>query len=120
MAEEISERLKLSNVERERIGWLVEKHQFLCEAQQMRVSKLKQTLAHPGIRELLALHRADALATGRSTEQVEFCEQLLSQWTEADLDSVPLLTGDGLPELGLNPTPTHKRPLGAVRDAAAE
>ncbi|HMC88678.1 MAG TPA: CCA tRNA nucleotidyltransferase, partial [Gemmataceae bacterium] len=120
LAEEISDRLKLSNAERERIGWLVEKHQFLCEARQMRVSKLKQTLAHPGIRELLALHRADALATGRSTEQVEFCEQLLSQWTEADLDPVPLLTGDDLPELGLKPGPIYKRLLEAVREAQLE
>src|SRR5262249_19834324 len=68
MASAISLRLKLSNAERERIEWLVEKHQFLCDARQMRTSKLKETLQHPGIRDLLALHRADALASGRSAD----------------------------------------------------
>ncbi len=98
----------------------MEKHQFLCEARQMRVSKLKQTLAHPGIRDLLALHRADALASGRSTDQVEYCEHLLSRWTQADLDPVPVLTGDDLKELGLEPGPHYKRLLEAVREAQLE
>ena len=68
MASEICLRLKLSNDERERVEWLVEKHQILADARQMRTSKLKTILVHPGIRELLALHRADALASGRSTD----------------------------------------------------
>ncbi|HEV3080927.1 MAG TPA: CCA tRNA nucleotidyltransferase [Gemmataceae bacterium] len=120
LAEEIADRLKLSNAERERIGWLVEKHQFLCEARQMRVSKLKQTLAHPGIRDLLALHRADARASGRSTDQVEYCEHLLSRWTQADLDPIPVLTGHDLTELGLQPGPNFKPLLEAVREAQLE
>ena len=53
--DEICVRLKMSNAERERIAWLVEKHQFLCEARRMRTAKLKETLAHPGSRELLDL-----------------------------------------------------------------
>src|SRR5262249_31699814 len=60
---EVCVRLRMSNEERERIEWLVEKHQFLCDVRQMRTSKVKTTLHHPGIRELLALHRADALAS---------------------------------------------------------
>src|SRR5205807_4310412 len=58
MASEICLRLKLSNEERERVEWLVEKHQVLADARQMRTSKLKALLIHPGIRELLDLHRA--------------------------------------------------------------
>jgi poly(A) polymerase len=83
----------------------------------MRPSKLKQTLADPGIRELLALHRADALASNRSTDHVDYCEQLLSQWTAADLDPEPLVTGDDLVGLGLEPGPMFKRILEAVREA---
>ena len=86
MAAEICLRLKLSNDERERVEWLVEKHQILADARQMRTSKLKTLLAHPGIRELLALHRADALASGRTDDHVEYCEQLLREWTAADLE----------------------------------
>src|SRR6185436_20368266 len=40
MAGDIGKRLRLSNEERERIEWLVEKHQYLCEARSMRWSKL--------------------------------------------------------------------------------
>src|SRR5205085_1031866 len=60
MAAEICLRLRLSNEERERIEWLVEKHQYLADARQMRPAKLKQVLIHPGIDELLRLHEADA------------------------------------------------------------
>ena len=56
-----------------RLCWLVEKHQYLAEAPTMRMSRLKPILVHPGIRELLDLHRADALASGKSLEHVEFC-----------------------------------------------
>lgn len=117
MAGEICQRLRLANVERERIEWLVEKHQVLCEARTMRTSTLKTLLIHPGIRELLALHRADAEASGRSTDHVSYCEQLLAEWSEADLNPPPLLTGHDLTRLGLEPGPLFKRLLDAVREA---
>jgi poly(A) polymerase len=117
LAKEISERLKLSNVERERVQWLVEKHQFLCDARLMRTSKLKGILAHDGIDELLALHRADALASGRSTDHVDYCEQLLREWTALDLNPPSVLTGHDLARRGLEPGPLFKRLLDAVREA---
>ncbi len=120
LAGEIAMRLKLSNAERDRMVWLVEKHQFLCDVRQMRTSKLKVMLSHPGIHELLALHRADALASGRGTDHVDYCEQLLREWTEADLNPPPLLTGHDLARLGLQPGPPFKRLLDAVREAQLE
>jgi poly(A) polymerase len=120
LATDICLRLKLSNDERERIEWLVEKHQFLCDVHAMRTSKLKVTLNHPGIHELLALHRADALASGRSTEHVDYCDKLLREWTTIDLNPPPLLTGHDLTRLGLEPGPRFKRLLDAVREAQLE
>jgi poly(A) polymerase len=117
MASEIGARLKLSNAERERIEWLVKKHQFLCDARQMRPSKLKMMLVHPGIRELLQLHRADALASARSTDHVEYCEQLLQEWTEADLNPEPFISGHDLRRMGLEPGPKYKEILDKVREA---
>jgi poly(A) polymerase len=117
LANEICFRLKLSNDERERVVWLVEKHQFLCDVRQMRTSKVKTILNHPGIHELLALHRADALASGRSVEHVEYCEFLLKCWTQDDLDPEPLLSGHDLARLGLKPGPIYKELLDAVREA---
>jgi poly(A) polymerase len=121
LASEICRRLKLSNEERERVEWLVEKHQYLCDARQMRVSKLKPTLAHPGIGELLRLHRADAVASGRGTDHVDYCEEKLREWTESgELNPQPVLTGDDLTAQGLTPGPQYKVLLDAVREAQLE
>ena len=120
MAADICRRLKLSNAERERIEWLVEKHQFLCDAPQMRKSKLKMILVHPGIHELLALHRADAQASGRGQEHVDFCEQRLREWSADELNPPPLITGDDLVRRGLEPGPHFKAWLDAVREAQLE
>jgi poly(A) polymerase len=83
----------------------------------MRTAKLKQLLADPGIGELLELHRADALASGRDTDHVTYCEQLLEEWTEADLNPPSLLTGHDLMKHGLERGPQFKRLLDAVREA---
>jgi poly(A) polymerase len=120
MAGDIGQRLKLSNAERERVEWLVEMHIYLCDAPRMKLSKLKPVLAHPGIGELLALHRADALACGRGLEHVEFCEQKLREWSRDELEPPPLITGDDLRALGLTPGPLYKKLLDAVREAQLE
>jgi poly(A) polymerase len=83
----------------------------------MRTSKLKETLAHPGATELLALHRADALASNRSTDHVDYCEQLLREWTAEDLNPPALVTGHDLARKGMQPGPLFKRLLDAVREA---
>jgi poly(A) polymerase len=117
MARVIAERLRLSNAERDRITWLVEKHQYLADAPVMRPSRLKLVLAHPGIHELLMLHRADALASGREPTHVEFAEAKRREWAASgELDPPPLLTGDDLKEMGLPPGPLFKRILDAVRE----
>jgi poly(A) polymerase len=120
MADRICQRLKLSNEERTRIVWLVEKHQYLCDAPTMRLSKLKQILVHPGIGELLALHRADSLASGRSVEHVEFCESVLRKTPPEILNPPPILTGDDLIQRGLQAGPIFKKILDEIRDAQLE
>lgn len=120
LADEIADRLRLANAERERIGWLVEKHQYLCDARHLRTSKLKTILVHPGIRELLALHRADALAWGRAADHVDYCEFLLETWSPEELNPPPLITGHDLTRHGLEPGPKFKKLLEAVREAQLE
>ncbi len=118
VASDVCLRLKLSNAERERVEWLVEKHQYLCDAPRMSPSKVKPVLAHEGIEELLALHRADALASGRDTDHVAYCEERLREWKEKDeLDPPPLVTGDDLKALGIPQGPHYKVLLAAVREA---
>jgi poly(A) polymerase len=117
MADAIALRLKLSNAERERIVWLVEKHQYLANARQMRPSKLKTILSAEGIHELLTLHRADALATGKDIDHVEYCEELLREWTPTDLNPPPFITGNDLKGRHLPPGPIYKKLLDDVREA---
>jgi len=120
MASEICLRLKTSNEERERVEWLVEKHQILADVRQMRMSKVKTLLAHPGVRELLALHRAHALASDKTDDHVVYCEQLLREWSADDLNPAPLLTGHDLQRAGVAPGPIYKRLLDAVREGQLE
>jgi len=120
MAMKIADRLKLSNAEKDHMTWLVEKHQFLADAPVMKQSTLKPILAHPGIGELLALHRADALASGRSLAAIEFCERMLQETPPEELDPPPLLTGADLIATGMKPGPEFKRVLTALRIAQLE
>jgi poly(A) polymerase len=120
MAEGIARRLRLSNDETNRLAWLVDKHQFLADAPVMRMSRLKPVLVHPGIGELLALHRADAVASGKDLAHVEFCERMLRETPPEELNPPPLLTGDDLIAAGWSPGPAFKRVLDAVREAQLE
>ena len=86
----------------------------------MRLSKLKPILVHPGIGELLALHRAEARATGSSLEPIEFCERMLRDTPREELDPPPLLTGQDLIAMELKPGPEFKRLLDTVREAQLE
>jgi poly(A) polymerase len=120
LANEICRALKLSNAERERITWLVEYHQYLGEAKSLREAKLKRMLAHPGIEELLALHRADALASTGDTSQIDYCEWYLRTQPTGPLDPPPLVTGHDLARHGLTPGPQFHKLLEMLYEAQLE
>jgi poly(A) polymerase len=121
IASHVARRLRLSNDERQRIEWLVERHMYLGEPRVMRLSKLKRTLVLPGIEELLALHRADALASTGVTDAVEYCERMLRELPETELNPPPLITGHDLQRLaGLESGPLFKELLEKVREAQLE
>lgn len=115
--ERIAARLKLSTAESARITWLVAMQDALKDAESMRPSRLKPILVHPGIEDLLALHRALAAAEGRGTHSVEYCEKVLRETPPEELNPPPLLTGSDLIAMGLAPGPEFKRLLDAVREA---
>jgi poly(A) polymerase len=117
IADRIGRALKLSNTERERIVWLVAFHQSLGEARTLREAKLKRILSEPGIEELLALHRADALATTGNTEAVDYCEFYLKEQPKGPINPPPLVTGHDLVRHGLKPGPRFAGLLDQVRDA---
>jgi poly(A) polymerase len=114
----VGERLRLSNAERDRICWLVENHDCLNDAPNMRKSKLKPILIRPGIQDLFLLDRAIAQEVGACTAHVDFAEERWREWTaNGELNPPPLLTGDDLIQLGVPRGPQYKRLLDAVRDA---
>jgi len=117
IAEGLCRRLKLSNADRERVCWLVEFHQYLGEAKTLRESKLKRMLAEPGVDDLLALHRADALASTGDASQVDYCEEYRRTEPAGPVNPPPLLTGHDLQRHGLTPGPRFARILNDLREA---
>ena len=98
MASEICLRLKTSNEERERVEWLVgkkrQRHRRRPADEDEQTQDAAGEARHPRI---AGMHRADAVASGRSDEHVAYCERLLREWSEADLlNPPPLFTGHDL------------------------
>lgn len=116
-AADVCKRLRLSNAELDRVVWLVERRDALRDAATSRPSRWKPLLAHPAAAELVALHRANAVADGASTDHVAFCERVLRETPADELNPPPVLTGDDLRAAGLTPGPEFKRLLDAVREA---
>jgi poly(A) polymerase len=68
----------------------------------------------------LDLHLADALASGHSTDHVEYCKYLLTEWSAEELNPETLISGHDLTRHGLSPGPDYKGLLEAVREAQLE
>jgi poly(A) polymerase len=117
LVEDLCRRLKLANADRDRAAWLVEHHESLLSPKDLRPSQLKTVLATPGSDELLALHRAIALADGRDAGHIEYCEWYLHALPDGELSPPPLLNGHDLARMGLPPGPPFTRFLARVRVA---
>ena len=117
MARRICRRLRLANAQTQRVVWLVHRHMYLSDAKRMRIGKLKQIFAEPGLEELLALHEADAIASDGQAPHVAYCRHLLAQMDEHEISPPPLLTGHDLVRHGLEPGPAFKVLLQRVRQA---
>ena len=117
---EVGRRLKLANAERGRAEWLVAQCRGLVDPSGISVAALKRLLAMPGIEDLLALHRAIAVADVASTAHVDFCESYLRDEPDGPIRPTPLIDGNDLKRLGLLPGPSFKAWLEASYDAQLE
>ena len=106
-------RWKLANKETDEAAWLVEQRDELAGARLLRWSKLQPVLSHPWAESLVALHEA---SSPHGPDEAAYCRELLAQPREK-LDPPPLVTGDDLRMIGLQPGPKFKKVLQAVRDA---
>lgn len=114
---QICRRLKLSNDELERIAWLVAHQDDLIDAPTQSLARLKRTLAHPFRDDLISLMRVKLLAAEADLKPALYCDEYLLQTPHDVIDPVPLITGDTLKSLGMNPGPTFRTLLETVRDA---
>ncbi|GBD37433.1 CCA-adding enzyme [bacterium HR36] len=117
LVEQAGRRLRLSNAEWHRAAWLVAHHHALDVPWNLPWHQLKPMLAHPAIDELLVLMEADARANSRGLEHVQFCRDKLREWPAEVLNPPPLITGEDLLEMGLQPGPIFGKILQSVRDA---
>ena len=115
--ETICRRLKFSNDELEKTAWLVRQQAALREPDKLSRSRLKRLLANPFRDDLLAMTRATLLADQSDLQPVLFCEKFLEETPPEVLNPPPLVTGNDLIELGLQPGPRFKQLLDDVRDA---
>lgn len=120
MAEEICRRMRLSTADTTRITTLTAQHMRIKHAPQMRVSKLKRFLRESFFEELLELHRIDCLASHGKLDVHAFCKRQLEEIEPEELRPPPLVSGDDLLELGLQPGPQFSHILTCVEEEQLE
>ncbi|HVU89188.1 MAG TPA: hypothetical protein VHD36_17820, partial [Pirellulales bacterium] len=120
-ANEVGERWRLSNKERELTVWLLEHYGRLRQAANQPWSAVQPLLVDPGAADLIALHESVESARGglhaaQAREDAAFCRQKLAL-PKAELDPPPLLTGNDLLAHGVPKGVIYKRLLAGVRAA---
>jgi poly(A) polymerase len=120
MAGDICARLRRSRAVSERVQFLVEQHLRHCSAPDMRPATLKRFLRQDGIDELLELTRIDGLSSNGDLAYYEFFRNALAELGAERARPVPLIDGNDLIELGLEPGPLFGMILEAVEDQQLE
>ena len=116
-AHAVCKRLRLSNQETDTIEWLLTHLSDVLASVTKSLAQLKRMLAHPDARDLLELARVDRLAADGDLSGVMHCEELLHRTPREKLDPPPLVTGDDLIALGLQPGKRFREILDSVREA---
>ncbi len=120
MAESILRRLRLSGETVLRVRDLVRKHMHFLNVFKMKESTLRRFMAEPDFDELLELHRIDCLASHSNLRTYEFLREQLKRLKRESRSFTlppPLIGGDDLIGLGLEPGPVFGRILKETQDA---
>lgn len=116
MAETLCKRLRFSNEETERICWLVAHHMRVAVMPDMRENKRKRLIREEGFDELLALCRADCLASHGDLSGIEWVESYRATLVPEEIRPPRLLTGNDLIALGYAPGPRFREILLDLED----
>jgi poly(A) polymerase len=120
LATDVCARLRLSTLQTRRVTWLVRQHMRLVSAAEMREARLKRLFAENGFEELAELWRADALASGGTAAEYEALMARYRALGQEEVRPAPLITGNDLVALGMQPGPAFKVILDEVYDAQLE
>jgi poly(A) polymerase len=120
MAGEICARLRRSRAVSERVQFLVAQHLRHCSAPDMRPATLKRFLRQDGIDELLELTRIDGLSSNGDLAYYEFFRNALADLGAEQARPTPLIDGNDLIDLGMEPGPLFGLILDAIEDQQLE
>jgi poly(A) polymerase len=120
IAEDLLERLRFSNHDREQILALVNNHMRFADVRKMKDSTFKRFVRLEDFEEHLALHRLDCLASHANLELYSYTRERLAAIPSGEVHPVPLLNGHDLIAAGYRPGPRFAEILAAVEDAQLE
>lgn len=109
-------RWRLSNREIDRLAWLIQHRNALCDARAKPWSTLQKIMIAEGIDDLLLLHEATLRADGGDLDEIQWCRAMRAR-PAAELNPPPLLTGNDLMAHGIPSGPLFRTLLDVVRDA---
>ncbi|MEY2575316.1 MAG: hypothetical protein QOF80_803, partial [Verrucomicrobiota bacterium] len=120
MTEAIMERLRFSRAEIEATVEAVRQHMVFKDVPNMRVAKLKRFMARPTFNDELELHRVDCASSHAMMDNYEFLLTKKDEFANEPIIPPPLVRGDDLIALGLEPGPKFGEILEAVETRQLE
>lgn len=119
LARRLFERWKLSTEELVGVQKLLAEESLIRAASGQPWPRLQRVLVASRVEELVGYCAAVASVLDGGLTEIEFCRAKLAL-PAAELDPVPLITGDDLKQIGIPPGPGYRELLEAVRDAQLE
>jgi poly(A) polymerase len=121
IAEKIADRFRFSRADTDQIVRMISEHMKFKDVFQMRESTLQRWIREDYFEELLAFHKADAVASDGNLAYFEFClNRLESNKKSPPVALQKILDGKDLIQLGFQPGPLFSEILRVVEDLALE
>lgn len=112
----ITRSLRCSNQQIDHVAWLIEHIDHIERCDTLSLPALKRLIAHARFDDLLALHKAFCVARGLPLDGNDIARRRRDAIPPEDVAPPPLVTGDDLIELGLEPGPRFSQILDHLYD----
>jgi len=120
ITQKICRRLKFSNKQTATVTSLVKEHMKFTNVDKMKKSTFKKFISIENFEDHLALHKADCLGSHGDLSLYDHTLQKMDELKNEPIKPKPLVTGDDLILLGLNPGPQFKNILSEIFDEQLE